>query len=87
MRRWKISLRIGPWGPEPLVGMGGGEAVLCLLGRQGRTYWGLPDAEVALWVSTGTRDQVKEREQSRVRNREMAMGRDRGMGKRGLQLG
>lgn len=33
VRGWKISLRMGPWGPEPLMGMGRGEGVLCVLGR------------------------------------------------------
>lgn len=84
MRGWKISLRIGPWGPEPLVGMRGGEGVLCLLGRQGRTCWGLPDAEAVLWVATGMgMGEGKGTEQGQ-RPRDRHGEEAEGWGKRGL---
>lgn len=34
-------LRTGPWDPEPLVGMGRGEGVFCLLGGQRRPVEGV----------------------------------------------
>lgn len=81
MRGWKFSLRIGPRGSEPFVGMGGGECG----GSQRRTCRG-----VGVPVATGQgkgkgQSDGADRERDRDGEREMERRQRQGWGKRDLQ--